>query len=79
MAMSTGGLVPSARSFAFENLTVQRASRSFWRSFAGLSFHSSGIRPSLIAFFSSSLLRCFGAAIRFVRKIIGGLDHKDFE
>src|ERR1700731_630641 len=29
------------------------ASRSFWRSFAGLSFQSSGMRPSLIAFFSS--------------------------
>src|SRR2546423_8282544 len=31
-------------------LTVQRASRSFWRSFAGLSFQSCGMRPSLIAF-----------------------------
>src|SRR5256885_970557 len=28
-------------------LTVQRASRSFWRSFAGLSFQSSGMRPVL--------------------------------
>src|ERR1700747_3674690 len=26
-------------------------SRSFWRSFAGLSFQASGMRPSLIAFF----------------------------
>jgi hypothetical protein len=34
-------------------LTVQRASRSFWRSFAGVSFQASGMRPSLIAFFSS--------------------------
>jgi hypothetical protein len=27
--MSTGGKVPSSRRFALENLTVQRASRSF--------------------------------------------------
>ena len=45
-------------------LTVQRASRSFWRSFAGLSFQSSGMRPPLIAFFASWVLRRRGAAIR---------------
>src|SRR6516165_2260281 len=62
MAMSTAGFVPSARSFALLNLTVQRASRSFCRSLAGLAFQSSGMRPSLIARFSSSVLRCLGAA-----------------
>ena len=36
------------------NLTVQRASRSFWRSLAGLSFQSFGMRPPLIACFSSA-------------------------
>jgi hypothetical protein len=41
---------------------VQRASRSFSASLAGLSFQSSGIWPSLIAFFSSSAWRCRGAA-----------------
>ena len=49
--------------------TVHRASRSFWRSFAGLSFHALGIRPSLIAFFSSCVLRCFGAAIKLASTI----------
>src|ERR1700751_3278146 len=43
-------------------LIVQRASRSFWGSFAGLSFQPSGMRPCLIAFFSSPVLRCLGAA-----------------
>lgn len=41
-------------------LSVQRASRSFWRSLAGLSCQPSGIWPSLIAAFSASLLRCLG-------------------
>jgi hypothetical protein len=40
-------------------LTVQRASRSFCRGLAGLAFHTSGMRPSFSAFFSSSVLRCF--------------------
>jgi hypothetical protein len=57
------GVEPSSRGLALVNLTVQRASRSFWRSLAGLSFQSSGMRPSLMAFFSSSLLRWRGAAI----------------
>ena len=30
--------------------------------FGGLSFQSSGMQPSLIAFFSASVLRCLGAA-----------------
>ena len=47
---------------AFENFTVQRASRSFWRSLAGLSFQSCGISPALMAAFSPSVLRCLGAA-----------------
>src|SRR5271168_4249849 len=37
-------------------------SRSFWRSLAGLRFQSSGMRPSLMSFFSASVLRCLGAA-----------------
>jgi hypothetical protein len=37
--------------------TVQCASRSFWRSFAGLSFQPSGTRPCLIDVFSASVLR----------------------
>src|SRR5262245_38779264 len=41
-------------------LFVQRASRSFWRNFAGLLSHSSGIRPAFTASFSSRLLRCVG-------------------
>ena len=53
---------PSLRGLALENFTVQRASRSFWRSLVGVSVHSSGTRPSLIAYFSASLLLCFGAA-----------------
>ena len=54
---------------ALVNFTVQRASRSFWRSLAGLSFHWSGTRPSLIAFFSSSVLRWRGAATRLASTI----------
>ena len=61
--MSTGGTVPSGLALALLNLTVQRASRSFCRSLAGLAFQASGMRPSLIAFFSSSVLRCLGAGI----------------
>lgn len=55
-------LGPVLRRFGFEYLTVQCASRSFWRSLAGLRFQSSGMRPALISFFSASVLRCFGAA-----------------
>ena len=40
-AMSICGS-PSSFGFAFENFTVQRASRSFCRSLAGLSFQASG-------------------------------------
>jgi hypothetical protein len=36
---------PSAAGLALEYFTVQRASRSFWRGFAGLFVHSSGTRP----------------------------------
>ena len=43
-------------------LTVQRASRSFWRSLAGLFAHSLGMQPPLISRLSPSVLRCFGAA-----------------
>ena len=46
----------------FTVLTVERASRSLWASLAGLSCHASGTRPSLIACFSSLVLRCLGAA-----------------
>jgi hypothetical protein len=44
---------------AFVYLTVQRASRSFWASLAGLSFHSSGTWPSLMP---SSPQSCYAAA-----------------
>ena len=54
---------PSAAGFAFDHFTVQRASRSFWASFAGLSAQASGIRPALMSAFSLSVLRCFGAAM----------------
>jgi hypothetical protein len=40
--MSTRGNEASSRGLALMNFTFQRASRSFWRSFAGLSFHSRG-------------------------------------
>ena len=40
---------PSCFGFAAENFTVQRASRSFCRSLAGLSFQASGIPPALMA------------------------------
>jgi hypothetical protein len=61
MARSTGGCVPSSRGFALVNLTVQRASRSFCPILAGLSVHSSGMRPSRSASFSAIVLRCLGA------------------
>jgi hypothetical protein len=48
--------------FGFGGLTVQRASRSFWRSLAGLSAQARGMRPSLMSRFSPSGLRCCGAA-----------------
>jgi hypothetical protein len=50
IAISTG-FVPSARGLALENLTVQRASRSFWRSLAGRFFQADGTRPALMAAF----------------------------
>ncbi len=53
---------PSSAGLALVNLTVPRASRSFRASLAGLTFQSSGMRPSLIAFFSASALRCLEAA-----------------
>ena len=60
--MSTRGLLPSSRTLAFVYLMVQRASRSFCRSLAGLSCQPSGMRPSLIACFSAFVFRCLGAA-----------------
>src|SRR5690606_12084990 len=45
------------------DFTVQRASRSFCRIFAGLSFQASGILPALMSAFSSSVFLCFGAAM----------------
>ena len=53
---------PSADGLALVYFTVQRASRSFWASFAGFAAQASGMRPSFSARFSSSVLRCFGAA-----------------
>src|SRR3954467_2848736 len=53
---------PSSEGFAFENLTVQRASRSFWASFAGSSCHASGMRPAFRSAFSPAVLCCLGAA-----------------
>ena len=61
--------VPSSRSRALPKTSVQRASRSFWRSFAGWSFQSSEIRPYLTSFFSVSVLRCFGAVTRLASTI----------
>src|SRR5215471_9612427 len=68
-ARSTGGIEPSARGLALLNLTVQRASRSLCRSLAGLAFQFGGIRPCLIAFFSSSVLRWRGAETRLASTI----------
>jgi hypothetical protein len=68
MAMSAC-FVPSSRRRALPKTSVQRASRSFWQSFAGFAVHSSGIRPSLTAFFSLSVLRCLGAATRLASTI----------
>jgi hypothetical protein len=61
MAKSTRG-ASSSLGLALVYLIVQRASRSFWASLAGFSFQSSGMRPSLIAFFSALVLGCLGAA-----------------
>lgn len=44
--------------------TLQRASRSFRRTFADLSFQRSKMRPSLIAAISYSVLRWFAAGTR---------------
>lgn len=60
--MSPCFVFPSSSALALENFTVQRASRSFWRSLAGFFCHSSGTFPALRSAFSASLLRCFGAA-----------------
>src|SRR3954463_7190819 len=46
-----------------DHFTVQRASRSFCASLAGLSAHPAGMRPSLMSRFSASVLRCLGAAM----------------
>src|SRR5271170_213902 len=54
--------MPSALGLALVYLTVQRASRSFWRSLAGVAAHCGGMRPSLMSRFSPSVLRCLGAA-----------------
>src|SRR5271166_3190824 len=62
--MSMGATVPPGGFvFALLNVTVQRASRCVCLSLAALVFQSLGLRPSLIAAFSSSVLRCLGAAI----------------
>ena len=42
------------RTKAAQILTVQRASRSFWRSLAGQFAHSAGMRPSLMSRFSAA-------------------------
>ena len=60
--MSRCLVFPASSVLALENFTVQRASRSFWRSLAGFSVHSSGTLPALMSAFSPSLLCCFGAA-----------------
>lgn len=62
-------LVPSARSRALPKTSVQRASRSFWRSFTGFFLHASGTRPTLISTFSASVLRCRGVEIRLASTI----------
>lgn len=61
--------VPSSRSRALPKIGVQRASRSFWRGFAGLSFHSRGTRPALISAFSAAVLRWRGAETRLASTI----------
>ena len=43
--MSTGGVVPSVRSLALVNFTVQRASRSLCASFAGFVAHAAERGP----------------------------------
>jgi hypothetical protein len=44
--------MPPSLGSALVYLTVQRASRSFWRSLAGLFAYSGGMRPSLMSRFS---------------------------
>ena len=56
--MSTAGFVPSARSFALLNLTVQRASRSLWAELGGL-----GLPVLGNAAFLDRLLLAFRAAL----------------
>ena len=48
---------------AFDHFTVQRASRSFCASLAGLSAPPGRDPPSLMSRFSASVFRCFGAAM----------------
>ncbi len=55
-------MLPLAPGLALVNFTVQRASRSLWRSLAGLACHAAGMRPALIAAFSWAVLRWRGAA-----------------
>jgi hypothetical protein len=53
-----------------EVFTVQRASVSFCAAFAGLSgLISAAVLPALIAAFSSSVLRCRGAATKLASTI----------
>lgn len=47
----------SSLGLALVYLTVQRASRSFWRSLAGFFAHSAGVRPSLISRFRLARLQ----------------------
>jgi hypothetical protein len=62
--------VPSALTLPLLVLSVQRASMSFCAAFAGLSGQiSAAFWPALIAAFSSSVLRCRGAAIRLASTI----------
>ena len=61
---------PSARAFAFDSLTVQRPSTSFWRALAGFSGQiSAAARPSLICAFSPSVVRWRGAATKVASTI----------
>ncbi len=55
--------MPFSSDRALANFSVQRASVSFWASFAGSSGQiSAAVLPALIAAFSSFVLRCLGAA-----------------
>ncbi len=63
-------MLPSARAFALEYLTVQRAFVSFCAAFAGLSGQiSCAVLPALMAAFSPSELRWRGAAMRLASMI----------